>query len=563
LDVLGIKRTYRNLARITQILQVFVRHRFGYLIERMELKQHLPFAAKILRKRPLPESEALSAPRRLAMAFEELGPTFVKLGQVLSSRPDVVPLEYAQELRKLQDRVAPFESDKAFALVEKELKRPLGELFAQIDAQPFAAGSLAQVYNATLKTGERVVVKVKRPGIDEQLATDIQILKGLSRLAERRLADVPIFPPALIVEEFERTIRRELDFLTEAASTDRFYREFKDSPLVKTPSVFWNYSTISILTVERLEGINITEAQALGAKDFDGKQLARHLLEVFIRQYFSVGFFHADPHPGNVLVGPNSQLILIDFGMVGRLSGDLKSQLVTTLYAAANRDVEVIIDIYADIGVFQPTTDMESLKTDVESLIDHYYGFPIKRVDFRELAQEILDLARNHHVRLPRDFVLLLKSLATVTGLARMLDPEIDLIATIKPHTRKILYERFLPHNVKSTASMAAWYMQAFAKKAPLQLKALSRKLQRGELGFTFKHQNFDHFIQEVDRSSNRLAFSITLAAIIVGSSLIIMSDKGPKLQFLDISLLGFAGYLFAGILGIFLLVAILKSNKL
>jgi len=564
LDLFGLKRRYRNVARIAQIAGVFMRHHLGHWVEKLGLKKFVPLRKKFGRKRKLPEEEALSVPRRLAMAFEELGPTFVKFGQLLSTRPDIIAPDYINEFKKLQDRVAPFESDLAFAVIEEELGCPIDELFSQIDSRAFAAGSIAQVHKAVTIKGDKVIVKVKRPGIEAQLDTDIKILMYFAQLAERRVPDFAVFRPTMIIEEFERTVKRELNFLTEGSNTERFNRDFKDITDVVTPSIFWEYTTESVLTAQWLEGCNLIEFIEECTDKKVRHSLADSLMKHFIKQYFETGFFHADPHPGNVMVSKDRKIILIDFGVVGRLSRELKGQLATTLSAAVNREIDLIIDVYADIGVFSPQTDMHSLKVELEDLLDRYYGLPLKQLDARAIIMELLDLVRKNNIMLPRDFVLLAKSFATLSGLVLMLDEDFDVFAAARPHAKKFLYNWMSLSSLKDNVTRAAWYSHSLLKNAPMYTKELTRKLVRGQLGFTFKHEGIDRFIQELDRSSNRLAFSITLASIVIGSSLIILSDKGPKLEILGgISLLGTVGFLVAGILGLWLLIAIYRSGKL
>jgi len=562
LEIFGLRRRYRHFTRIAQIAGVFARHHLGHWVERLGLRKFVPLRKKL--RRPGSGEKALTVAQRVALAFEELGPTFVKFGQLLSTRPDLIPPEYVKELQKLQDRVAPFESALAFARIEEELGRPLDELFSEIEPAPFAAGSIAQVYKAVTVAGERVIVKVKRPGIDRQIATDIQILRYFALLAERRIADIKLLRPTMIIDEFDRIVRSELNFLTEASNTERFYRDFKDSTVVRTPRMLWQYTTESVLTAEWLEGRNIAEVAA-DTEDGEKKRvLAKALMDVFVRQYFENGFFHADPHPGNVMVGDDGRLILVDFGVVGRLSSELKGQLATTLSAAVNREVDLIVDVYDDIGVFTPETDMKGLTIELEDLLDRYYGLPLKQIDVRVVLLEILDLARKYRIILPRDFVMLAKSFGTLSGLVLMLDKDFDVFAAARPYAKRFLFNWMSPKAVKHSAARALWYTHSMAKAAPLQAKELTRKLVRGQLGFTFKHEGIDRFIQELDGSSNRMAFSITLASIIVGSSLIILSDKGPKSELLGgISLFGLAGFAIAGILGVWLLIAIYRSGKL
>ncbi len=558
-DISRIARGYRSLSRLRQVLQVVGKYGFGYFVDQVQLGHHLPLPR--LRKPPRDlDREEVPLARRFADMLQELGPTFVKFGQMLSNRPDLLPTVYVQELRRLQDRVVPFDSALARAVIEQELGAPVDQLFGEFSPEPFAAGSIAQVYYATTSEGEEVVVKVKRPGIEKVVITDIDLLGQLAKLVEEHVSESRVLRPRLIVEEFGRTIRRELDFVGEASSTERFHEQFAEHPRVTAPRVFWDYTTSSVLTLERLSGHNVSDGAQLERMGVDRRELAQTLADAFMQQFLVTGHFHADPHAGNLLVDEEGVLAIVDFGMVGHLSDELRGQLGTTLIAVVNHQLDVVIEVYTEIGVLGPETNVRELAGDLEELLDKYFHMPFVRIDQLRVFQELMTLARRHHVFLPRDFVLLGKSFVTVAALARELDPDFDLAAVAGPYARRLALEKLSPTRLARALGLTLWQLAKLAQRAPGELRQLLDKTVAGQLQVVFKHEGLDPFGHTLERASNRLASSVTLAAVILASTMLITADIGPQLW--GVSALGLAGALVAGVLAVWLGLAIWRSNR-
>lgn len=507
---------------------------------------------------PPPEEDTIA--KRVTLALEELGPTFVKLGQLLSTRPDVVPEEFIQEFRRLQDRVQPFDAAEAKARIATELGAPIRELFSHFNDIPRASGSIAQVHDARLLDATEVVVKVKRPGIDRQIMTDLDLLRLLADQAER-VTDLKVFRPAMMADEFSQAVRRELDFITEAAFTAQFAKDFENRN-IGIPAVYWDFTTSSVLTLQRLSGLNLTDPSQLNKAGVDKKRLAHDMLSAFMHQYFDTGLFHADPHPGNLLVTPTGRLSLVDFGMVGHLGTELRNQLNAILIALAQSDLDLVVDILSDIGVLSDDTDLGEFKLHLTALLTKYYAIPVKRIDTRTIFSEIMRIAREHRVVLPRDFVLLGKSLATITSLARQLHPDVNMAEVVGPHAKTLITQRFLPGQLAKSLTSNLWRLSNMVTQVPRDLRQILKKFLAGKLQMAFRHQGLENFITELDRSSNRLAFSIIVASIVIGSSLIIHAKIGPMLLG-NISVLGFIGYAVAFVLGVLLMIAILRSGRL
>jgi ubiquinone biosynthesis protein len=529
----------------------------------LRLDRFVPFRRRFFRRYHEEEAAGATTAARVAHVLEELGPTYVKLGQVLGSRADLMPPAFIEEFRKLQDRVQPFPTAEARAAIERELGGPVERFFDEFGPEPFAAGSIAQAYNARTKEGMRVVVKVRRPGVRDVLESDLDIIGRLAELAERYVPEYRIFRPTLMVEEFAQTVRRECDFVAEASNTQRFAEAFAEDPNIRVPRVLWNLTSSAVLTLERLEGLPIYDAEALAAAGADRKALAANLAACFMRQYFDLGLFHADPHPGNLVAQPPAGVGILDFGQVGRMSEVMRDRLGTALVAALHRDFDIVLDVLDDVASLPDDIDAERLKADLANLVDKYAGVPIKRVDLKGLFEEITAAARRHRVVLPRDFVLLGKSLVTMGGVALDLDPDMSMVEVVRPKVQGLLAEKVSPRRLVRQGVTSAYHLLTLAEQGPRHLRQLVRKIMRGRLQIVFRHENLERAITEIDRSSNRIAFAMIVAATILGSAILLQAKTGPNVPYTDVPLLGALGFIVAGFLGAWLAFAILRSGRL
>ena len=563
--ILGLARTYRSLRRLKDIVVVLTRHGYGSLVERLHLGGYAPVLSRLTGAAAGDEEVLpISAPERLVRVLQDLGPTFVKFGQLLATRPDIVPESYVEALAALQDRVAPFSSEEARAIIEKRLGRPIGEVFARFEEQPAASGSLAQVHFGELADGRRVAVKVKRPDAERLALADLDLLMSLAELAEKHLPELQRFRPRMIVEEFGRNLRREVDFLTEASAMGKFAKFFGPDSRVRVPAVCWELSGQDLLVMERMDGERLSDLAALRRAGRDLPALAGVISQAFMRQFFEFGSFHADPHAGNMLLMADGRVALLDFGAVGHLSPELKGQLATTLMALVRGDLDLIISVYTDIGLFSESADLAGIRLDLLELLDRYYGVPASRIDMGTVFSDLVRLARRHDVQLPRDFVMLGRAFVLVSGLMRQLDPEINVAEAVRPYAERLLLQRLDPRNLLKRAGANLYYLGSFLHSLPRDLRMLMKKAQAGRLALTFRHEGLEHLARELDRSSNRISFALIIAAVIVGSSLIMGFKLGPKLWgYPDISVLGLVGYLFAGFMGLGLAWSIYRSGKL
>lgn len=572
-----LARTPRQMQRLPALLVTLVRHGFGHLIQVLNLQAYLPSSLRFGLGHG--DGAKVSTARRLRLVLEEWGPTAIKFGQMLSTRPDIMPPAYLEELCKLTDSVPPFPSKAAREIIEKELGRPIAELFRVFEDTPIAAGSIAQVHCAVMKTGDAVVVKVKRPHIASIMMADLDLLETLAVPLLEWIEDLKPLRPAMLLLEFRRSVLRELDFVTEASVTDKVRRDLAELERVQIPTVYWHLTTSSVLTLQRLSGTSLSDTQALAALPVDRKQLARNLAECFLTQFFKTGLFHADPHGGNIFVTQDGSIALLDFGMCGRLDRELRSSLATTMIALARGDLDLIAEVYMDIGVIAEETDVSVLKADMYEMLDKYYGIPLQRVDMNRCITDVVDNFRRHKVSLPRDFVMLGKSFATMLMMARELDPDFDLAGTAKPFAKSLLAHKFSPSQLGHDALAGAWSLTQTLRRFPRDARTFIRKLVTGRLQFQLQHhvQAFEGFTRELDRATNRLAFSILVGAVVIGSALVLHARVRPYVEDIlpgglgaffarnmpDTSVLGLCGFLFAGVLGLLLAWAIWRHGRL
>lgn len=558
-----ISRTYRSINRYRQILTVFAKYGFGDLIETLRVGQYIELGLQLVSRGRSEPHEKLTRAERVRHICEELGPTFVKLGQVLSTRPDLIPADWAEELEKLQHQVPPFPFTQVREIIERELGRPLDAAFARFDEQPIAAASMAQVHRATLPDGEPVAVKVQRPGIREVIEVDLEILLHLATLAERHLEDVRLHRPTRIVHEFARTIENELDFTIEAANLERFGAVFLNDDTVYVPKVFRSSSTPQVLTLEFIDGIRPNELARLTEHGHDLKRIAQRGAELILKQIFAHGFFHADPHPGNVFVLPHDVICYLDFGMMGRVDRRTRERFSDLVAAVAGRDAEktarILLDLLEHDDDVEP--DLRLIERDVAELIDVHLVSRLEEFAMGKLLQHLLELSHRHRLRLPPELVLMLKALATAEKVGAALDPGLDMVSQAAPFVRRLQIERYRPARMARDLYESGADLLQFVREFPGNLRDLLRLTRHGALKIGFEHRGLDHMLEVNERIANRVSFAIVVAALIVGSSVIVHSQIPPKWH--EIPVVGLAGFVAAGVMGLWLLLAILRHGRL
>jgi ubiquinone biosynthesis protein len=552
--------THRDLTRYRQIIGVLVRYGFGDLVSRAQSRYFLRLPIRQIRNRVTKLSHLTTA-ERMRLAFEDLGPTFIKLGQILSCRPDLLPPSFLKEMSRLQDDVPPFPYQDAKLLIESQLGRPLEELFLSIESEPVAAASLASVYRAVINTGEEVAIKVQRPGVDKVLEADIRILKELAQLAEHHMLEARSYEPTRIVDEFARTVRREIDFVREGRNIERFRKYFAHDKTVHIPRVFWEYTASKVLTTEYISGIKISDLEGLDAAGLDRKAIALNGANLTLKEVFEFHFFHADPHPGNLFVLTNAVIAPVDFGMTGTIDEEVAANMSALFTAVLNRDVNTLIDILLSMGVASEPIDRKGLKAEIVDLLDQYHGVPLKEVNVGKAIEEHMRIIRRYRLRPPADLVIMARALLVSEGVARMLYPEFNIVEYARPFARKVITQGLDPTKELYELARTSRDALRLAKRLPSDGQHLLNKMMKDEFRIGLDHKGLDRFITELDRSSNRLSFAVVIAALIVGSSVVFRAGTGPTL--FGYPMLGLAGFLMASVLGLWLLVGIIRSGRL
>ncbi|MBZ0155900.1 MAG: AarF/ABC1/UbiB kinase family protein [Alphaproteobacteria bacterium] len=564
MDIRRITRTYKSARRLQQIVNVFLKYGFGQVIEQIHLGKYIPFKKRLRTFGVWPPLKG-GVPERLRMAFEELGPTFIKLAQVLSSRPDLITAYYADEFRKLQDMVPPFPAAEAMRIVEEELKAPTGVLFSRFDETPIAAASIAQVHRATLLDGSDVIVKVQRPSIREQVESDINILVTIARLLEKYVPDSRFFNPTGIVDEFARTVRKEMDFKEEARNCVRFRRNFENHPDIHIPKACMEIGTEKILIMERIDGVRIDNIPAIEEMGLDRKRLARVGVDAFFKQMLEDGFFHADPHPGNILVMPTGVIAFVDFGIVGRVSEELKETMANTFIALMQKDFERLIDQYVELGIIPEHVDLDvfrkEFKADLMDFLEPLYGLTLQEINFAQYLDTLTRLAIKHNLKIPSDLLLINKTMIILENLGRQLDPSFDFIAAAEPYTSRLMRSRISPSRFYDRARRNVMELTDFATIFPRQMKQIIKKTLKDDIQVKMYHINLPEFIRDMDKASNRIAFALIVSSMILSAAILHTTGVGPKI--FGFSVLAMSAFGFAFFLGLWLIISIIRSGRL
>ncbi len=549
----------RNLGRMSEIAQVAVKHGFGYFLERHKLTDLLPWHQKMLS----PDGATSQRGQHLREMLDELGPTFVKFGQLLSTRPDVVPPDIIAELRKLQDEVTPFPFEQVEQVIEAELELPIEKLFVEFAERPVAAASIGQVHEAELPNGRRVAVKVQRPDAPRQIEADLALLYQAARLAKERVRALEFIDAREIVDEFARSIRQELDYRLEARNGQTFHRNFAGHPHVRIPRVYWSYTRTRVLTLEMLEGTQVVDLDPEDYTVEERRTIAYLMTEAWMTMIFRHGVFHGDPHPANILVlGHPERIGLVDFGQAGKLSDDDMSKLTRLFIDAAEENVEVLPKRLADLGVRYDRRREAEFVAQLRELYARYYGARLAEIDPLQVIREGFALIYAMNLRLPTRFVLLDKAIATLGSVGVELYPDFNVFEVAKPYARDLMLQRYTPRRIVSRARKETRALAQVLREAPYQWRDVMEELRDGQIEVGFVHKGLDEFMHKLDVAFNRLVVALVVAGGLIGSSLIgIFAKTGPHVLGLHvISLLGFA---IAGLLGVWLLWGVVRSGRL
>ena len=538
----------RSLGRLSEIAQVAVRHGFGYAIEGHKATD--------------PAAEGTARGRHLREMLDELGPTFVKFGQLLSTRPDVVPPDIIAELRGLQDDVRPFPYSDVERTIEEELGQPVVRLFTEFDREPLAAASIGQVHRATLPNGRRVVVKVQRPDAPRKIEADLSLMYQAARLVKERIRALDFIDASEIVDEFVRSLRQELDYRLDARNADAFHKEFAGHPHVAVPRVYWTYTRSRVLTLEYLDGVQLADLELDAWSLEQRRHLAYLITETWMTMIFRNGFFHADPHPANILVLAPERIGLVDFGLTGRLTDDDMTKLTRLFIDAASENIEMIPRRLFDLGVRYPKEREDEFVAALRELFYRYYGASLQEIDSIQVIREAFGLIYSMNLRLPTRFVMLDKAIATLGSVGIELYPDFNVFEVAKPYARDLMLERFTPRRMARRARREGWQYTQMALELPYQIHDTLEQVRDGQIEVGFVHKGLDELMAKLDTLFNRLVIALVVTGGLIGSSLIgIFAKSGPHV--LGLHVVSVLGFLLSAILGVWLLWGVIRSGRL
>ena len=549
----------RDFGRIHEISSILIRYGFGDMVRRLGIANIVESAGHVLKWQEVDDLTHIEPPVRVRRALEDMGPTFVKLGQILATRADLFSPEWLAEFKKLQDQVKTIPYQQLAAQVEEDLGAKPEEIFAEFCHQPLAAASISQVYKARLQDGSPVVVKIRRPGIPSVVEADLRLLAQLAEIAEQEIKPLQRYRPKEIAHQFTLSMRRELDLAAECRNAERMMTNFIDDINIVIPKVYWQWTSERINVQQFIDGIPGYDIDAIEKAGLDRKLLAKRGAETVLKMILEDGFFHADPHPGNCFYLSNNRIAFIDFGMVGRLSPDRRVQVVDLLHGLVEREpssvVEVLLDWTGDVEV-----EMESLKLEIGEFVDQYHGVPLRELNLGAMLTDLAALLRDHQLALPPDLTLLTKAVITLEGMGCQLDPDFDLVTEASPFLRRSLLARYAP----DVLARKGWQTLAsgldILTGLPKDLRQLLRSARSGRLQVHVDVTRLQHFGDQLDRASSRLTMGVVIAALIIGSSIVMTVGRGPVL--LGLPLFGLLGFIGAAIGGIWLLISIWRSGR-
>ncbi|MBW4082184.1 AarF/ABC1/UbiB kinase family protein [Paenibacillus sp. S150] len=550
----------RHAGRYRSIAMALMRHGFGYMVEELGLYHLLSLPRRIITQEV---HESLTLGERVRRVLEDLGPTFVKLGQLASTRSDLLPDAIIQELVKLQDSVPPFSADTARNILEQELDQPVDELFSYFENSPLAAASIGQVHRAVLHGGQSVAVKIQRPGVMRTMTRDLEILQDLSALAERKMDWAKQYGLTRMVEEFSRALLAELDYGQEGRNAERIAGQLTEHDPVYIPAIYWDYCSMRVLTMEYVEGITLNHREELLLKGVKLKTLAQQLVEMMLNQIFIHGFFHADPHPGNVMRMDDGKLALIDFGMVGRLSEEMKDSLSALVIALMRKNTDSMVRAILRLGIIPENADRMALHDDMDRLREAYYDIPFKQVSIGKALNDLFGIARKHRLVIPPDLAMLGKTMLTLEGVVGNLDPGFSIVQMAEPFGRRLVRQRFSGSRLQRKILGGAADLAESLVELPAQARQLSALISKGKLKVEIGLPELKGIEHKLSRVGNRLSFSIVLLAfsIIMAGLIIASSLRGEPSLLWDFPIVEI-GSAVALLMILWLLYSIFKSGR-
>lgn len=557
------QKRIQYINRYREIAIAFSKSGFGFIIEELGLDEVISLPKRLVMRKQEAQTKEYSRGERVRMLLESLGPTFTKLGQMASTRPDILPADIVQELEALQANSHPLEFDVVKSAVETSLGAELSDVFIEFDETPIGSASIGQVHSATLLTGQRVAVKVQRPNIERTIRNDLEILNHIATLADHRLEIGAHFQVTTIIDEFSKAILDELDYTIEARNQDKIRKQFLESNNVKVPEVVWELTTKEVLVMEYIDGISIGDHERLRRENYDVTGLADTLTSALFHQILIEGFFHGDPHPGNIEVLPDETIAFMDFGMVGRLGQDMKGHFGFLVISLMRQDVEGVVRAISKMGVLPDTVNLTDLRKDAEELKDKYYDIPLSKINLGEAVQELFDIAHKHKIIFPSDFTILGKTILTMESIVTQLDPDFSIVDVAEPFGRELVKERFSPNYIKSSAFRSLYQVSDTIEDISHNIHEFTKGLKNRKLPVNLELDTADKMLRRFDKLANRLSFSIILLSFsIIMVGLIVSSALSGQYTVIWNAPIIEIGAVIAFILFIGMFVAILRSGR-
>ena len=557
--MVNILKEVRDLKRLNKILLVLFEEGFGLVLSKIKLGKSIPISQRL--KSKLKSKKLLKTEERLRITLERLGPTFIKLGQVLSVRPDLIPERYCRELEKLLDSVPSMQFNEVKSIIEKELGRPLKEVFSELQKKPIASASISQVHSAKLKSGEKVAIKVQRPSIRKMMETDIDIMFYIAEQLERHVEKFRDYNPVQIVKEFKEWTERELDFKLEARNAKRFYQNFSSSETVKIPKIYEQFTTEKILVLEFIDGIELNNYKEIVRKGINFNQVMEDGLNAVLTMVFVHGLFHADPHPGNIIVTKDGKIAFVDFGIVGFFDERLKNKSIDLLYGIIESKPDIIVDTLLSMGFETRNIDMEAFRMDIASIIEPLQFGSIKEIKLSSVLEDIINVPIKHKLKLPASFVLFGKTIVTLEGIALEHDPNFKIAESARPFIEKLIEKRSNPINSFKNFVYNARRYSRFAEEFPEKAERVLDKLEKGSIKLDIKDTDIKKLAFEIDKSSSRITYGLIIAALLLTSAVTIQFERGPLI--FGIPVLSFASLIAALIMSFALFANIIKEKHL
>ncbi|HEB30025.1 MAG TPA: AarF/ABC1/UbiB kinase family protein [Spirochaetes bacterium] len=556
-----INRNYKNFTRLIKIISIIGKYGFSAFLGRIRAGLG-PLPERFIKIKQEKSLVMLTEPQRLRLAIEELGPAFIKMGQIMSLRPDIIPPAYAEELEKLQDKTVPADFTEIREIIENETGETIDDIFSEIDPVPVASGSIAQVHRAVLKKGgDRVAVKVLKPKTREIVEADLSIIKLFTRLAAHYIPELQAYNPLETIQEFSEILLNELNFLKEAGTIKRFSRFFRDEKSVHIPLVYTEYTTGGVLVMEFIDGIKVTDIEKLDESGLDRKEIAKNSAQISLRALFEFGFYHADPHPGNIFILPGNVVAPVDFGITGYIDDEGLKILGNMIIGLMDRDPDRIIHYFKRYNFIEDDVDIRKLKIDLYYLMDLTQEAQLSSIDVSTSIQTIFSITRKYRVRFPSEYFLVFKTLLEVEGVGKKLYPEFDVTKSARPYIKQWSFDQYSPKRFIKEILLVLDDLNYIIKSLPMELGSIIKKIRFGKLKLPILHENLEKAVAEIDRIGNRLSFSIIIAALLLSSSMIVQAKIGPFIR--GYPVLGLAGFFTAAIMGIWLLIGIIKSGRL